>query len=161
MNRYDFETMWLIESPVDDVWDAIVAGDRWPEWWPFLESTSEIAAGDSDGLGAVRRYTWRGPLLYKLAFEITVTKIEKPFLLEGTARGDLDGVGRWTLSEGDEKHTLVRYSWSVQTTRLWMNMIAPVAGRLFVWNHDQVMAAGRKGLTDYLDAQRTRREPHR
>ena len=150
MSDYAFETVWMIDAPIEAVWDAIVTSEQWPEWWPYLESVVEVAPGDSAGVGAIRGYTWRGPLPYRLTFEVTVTKMERPVLLEGEARGDLRGVGCWLLSEQGRHATRVRYVWQVKTTRPWMNVLAPLARGLFTWNHDQVMRAGGAGLAGYL-----------
>ncbi len=150
MSEYIFETVWTIDAPIEAVWDAIVASERWPEWWPYLESVVEVAPGDSAGMGAILGYTWRGPLPYRLTFEVTVTKMERPVLLEGEARGDLKGVGRTLLSERGRHATRVRYIWQVKTTKPWMNVLAPLARGLFTWNHDLVMKAGGAGLAGHL-----------
>lgn len=152
MSEYAFETVWTLDAPIEAVWAAIMASERWTEWWPFLESIVEVAAGDSDGIGAIRRYQWHGLLPYRLTFEIMVARIERPVLLEGVASGDLEGIGRWTLSEQGGQATRVRYDWNVRTTKPWMNAIAPLARGLFAWNHDQVMKAGGEGLANYLGA---------
>jgi len=44
----------------------------------------------------------------------------------------------------------LRYDWQVRTTRLWMNLLAPLAKPLFRWNHDAIMQAGGIGLTRHL-----------
>jgi len=152
MSEYAFETVWTLEAPIEAVWNAIVASEQWPEWWPYLASVVEVAPGDSAGIGAIHRYTWHGLLPYTLTFEIMVVRLERPVLLEGAASGDLEGSGRWTLSALGSAATRVRYDWNVRTTKRWMNLLAPLAHGLFVWNHDQVMRAGGAGLADYLAA---------
>jgi len=139
-----------VAAPIEAVWDALVASGRWPEWWPYLEGVEEVAPGDADGIGAVHRYSWRGPLPYRLTFEMVVTRIERPFLLAGTARGDLEGTGQWTLMSGGNGTTRVRYDWNVRTTKAWMNLAAPVARGIFAWNHDMIMRAGGNGLSRHL-----------
>ena len=32
--RYSFLTTWLLDAPVEPVWDAIYDTDAWPSWWP-------------------------------------------------------------------------------------------------------------------------------
>ena len=66
------------------------------------------------------------PAPYDLTFESRVTRREPPYLLEGDADGELIGVGRWRLFEGQA--TAVVYEWNVRTSRAWMNRLAPVAG---------------------------------
>jgi uncharacterized protein YndB with AHSA1/START domain len=150
MKVYNFRTVWLIEAPIGAVWDAIVDSERWPEWWPFLESVEVIAKGEYCGIGSIRRYTWGGTLPYRLAFQITVTKIERPQLIEGVASGDLEGLGRWTLSEEGGRSTRVEYLLRARSTKPWMNMSAPLLGCFFRWNHNRVMNSGLKGLCNYL-----------
>jgi uncharacterized protein YndB with AHSA1/START domain len=150
MKEYNFRTVWVIEAPIGVVWDAISASERWPEWWPYLESVVEIDKGDFYGIGLIRRYTWGGALPYRLAFQITVTKIERPQLIEGVASGDLEGLGRWTLSEEGGTLTHVEYLLRARSTKPWMNMTAPLLGWFFRWNHNRVMESGREGLCNYL-----------
>jgi uncharacterized protein YndB with AHSA1/START domain len=150
MREYDFKTVWVLDAPIETVWDAIAASERWTEWWPYLESVVEIAKGDSCGIGSVRRYTWGGALPYRLAFQIMVTKIERPLTIEGVASGDLEGVGRWKLSAEGGTSTRVEYLLSARSTKPWMNMAAPLLGWFFKWNHNRVMNSGREGLGNYL-----------
>jgi hypothetical protein len=78
-------------------------------------------------------------------------RIEPPRLLEGIAKGELQGRGLWQLSSEDSE-TIVRYDWSVETTKRWMNLLAPIARPLFEWNHNVVMSWGAKGLAERLGA---------
>jgi hypothetical protein len=150
MASYRFATCWNVAAPIESVWEVLTAGERWPEWWPYLESVEQVAAGDAAGIGAIHRYIWRGPLPYRLTFDMVVTRVERPFALGGTAWGDLEGSGLWTLQSGEDLTTQIRYDWDVRTTRAWMNLLAPVARGLFAWNHDLVMKAGEKGLSRHL-----------
>jgi hypothetical protein len=70
-------------------------------------------------------------------------------LLEGEARGELDGVGRWTLSEGEDG-TLVRYDWTVDVTKPWQRALAPLLRPVFAWNHGVVMGWGEEGIRKRL-----------
>jgi uncharacterized protein YndB with AHSA1/START domain len=150
MPSYNFATFWIFAAPIESVWSALIASERWPEWWPYLEAVVQVAPGDSAGIGAIHRYSWRGPLPYRLTFEMVVTRIERPFVLGGSARGDLEGTGQWTLSAGENGTTRVRYDWNVRTTIPWMNLLAPFARGLFARNHGLVMRAGREGLSRHL-----------
>jgi len=67
------------------------------------------------------------------------TRVEPINVIEGRAIGELQGTGRWQLSH-DGALTTARYDWKVQTTKAWMNLVAPIARPLFSWNHDVVMA---------------------
>ena len=149
MEYYQFATFWRINSPLPAVWDLIYHSEHWPEWWRGLESVVELDKGDENGLGNLRRYTWKGALPYRLTFDIRTTRIQLQVLIEGVSSGDLDGTGIWRFSrEGDL--TVVRYDWRVQTAKRWMNALVPVARPLFRWNHDKIMEWGRKGLVKRL-----------
>jgi hypothetical protein len=89
-------------------------------------------------------------LPYRIEFEVTTRRVERPHLMEGHAVGELTGVGRWRLYEHDGV-TAALYEWDVSTTRRWMNALAPVARPIFAWNHDWVMARGGEGIARLLD----------
>jgi hypothetical protein len=145
MTRYEFITQWELSAPIDRVWDEIYHSERWPEWWKAVEAVEQIAPGDASGVGAVRRYTWRGVLPYRLTFEMTTTRVEPRVRLEGIASGELSGQGCWHFSNRDSM-TQVRYEWKVETSKRWMQFLRPVARPLFEWNHDVVMRWGFEGL---------------
>jgi len=149
MAQYDFVTIWHVDAPVEQVFDALSASEKWPEWWQGVEAVEELAPGDADGVGNLRRYTWKSKLPYRLIFDMRTTRVDRPYVLEGVAEGELDGRGLWTLTPRGNG-TEIRYDWRVQTTRLWMNLLAPVAKPIFRWNHDVVMAWGGEGLARRL-----------
>ena len=152
MPGYEFLTTWCLEAPREPVWDAIWDAERWPEWWRGVVAARTVSTGDSSGVGQVGRYTWRSRLPYDLEFEMATTKVDKPRLLEGEARGELAGIGRWRLFEqdGEAPVTAVVYEWNVSTTKPWMNLLAPLARPVFEWNHDWVMRNGGEGLATLL-----------
>jgi hypothetical protein len=78
-----------------------------------------------------------------------VTRAERPHLLEGHARGGLEGVGICRLYEGPAGTAIV-YSWDVSTTSRWMNRLAVLARPAFLWNHDYAMRQGAHGLATQL-----------
>jgi hypothetical protein len=152
---YRFLTTWLVEAERERVWDAIYESERWPEWWRGVEEAERLADGDENGIGQVGRYVWRSRLPYPVRFEMTTTRVERPFLLEGDAVGELAGTGRWRLFEEATTRphvTAVLYEWDVSTTKAWMNLLAPIARPVFQWNHDWVMRNGGTGLAKLLGA---------
>ncbi|HEY7151094.1 MAG TPA: SRPBCC family protein [Solirubrobacterales bacterium] len=152
MPSYEFLTTWCLEAPREPIWDAIWDAERWPQWWRGVVAARTMAEGEDDGVGQIGRYTWRSRLPYDLDFEMTTTRVDRPYLLEGRADGELAGVGRWRLFEqgGEVPVTAVVYEWSVTTTKPWMNLLAPIARPLFEWNHDWVMRNGGAGLAELL-----------
>lgn len=126
MTTYSFVTIWRVKAPIENVWNEIYHSQDWPVWWKGVENVVEISKGDERGVGSVHRYTWKSKLPYRLSFDMKTNRIEPPLLLEGIATGELQGRGLWQLStEGRE--TIVRYDWKVETTKQWMNLLAPLA----------------------------------
>ncbi|TFH88560.1 polyketide cyclase [Billgrantia azerbaijanica] len=150
MAAYSLTTLWYLEVPIESVFQALGEAPLWPAWWPSLLAVEERVAGDADGTGRVYRYTWQSRLGYRLCFDIRVTRIARPWLIEGEASGDVCGAGRWRLCEQGGV-TQVRHEWRVATTRRWMNLAAPLARPLFVWSHHAVMRDGARGLARRLD----------
>ena len=147
---YSFVTRWSISSPLEKVWDAVFHSERWPSWWKGVERVVEIEPATGEcAVGSLRRYTWKSRLPYRLTFDMRVTRVEPLVKIESAASGELEGTGVWSFSrKGAMTH--VRYDWNVRTTKLWMNVAAPIAGPLFKWNHNVVMGWGSEGLANLL-----------
>ncbi len=149
---YRFLTTWVLDAPREDVFDAIHAVERWPEWWHGVESVERLdGGGGDDGVGSIYRHRWRSILPYTVRFDMQTTRIERPLVLEGRATGELEGIGRWAFAERDGE-TVVTYEWNVRTTRPWMNVLAPVGRPVFAWSHNVVMRRGGVCLARRLDA---------
>lgn len=149
--NYRFVTRWDIPTTIDRVWRELMTPDEWPTWWRGVEKVELLRPGEGPGIGAVRRYTWKSRLPYRLSFTMETTRIEDQRLIEGRATGELEGRGCWSLAS-DNGVTHVEYVWEVATTKLWMRLLNPIARPLFAWNHDVVMNWGREGLLRRLDA---------
>ncbi len=148
---FELVTDWRVEAPIERVWAALLAVEDWPQWWPMVRQVSLLMPGDAQGLGAVRRLRWATALPYSLAFDMETVRVEPLTLIEGLASGELDGVGRWTLT-ADGSGTRVRYDWQVAATKPWMRVLAPLLRPVFAWNHGVVMARGLEGLKAWLAA---------
>ena len=149
MAEYKFITIWRLEAPQAQVWDLIFHSEDWPAWWRGVEKVERVKDGDAKYVGAIHRYTWKSKLPYRLIFEMETTRVEPINVIEGRAIGELQGTGRWQFSN-DGQVTSARYDWKVQTTKAWMNYLAPIARPVFSWNHDVVMGWGGAGLAKRL-----------
>jgi Polyketide cyclase / dehydrase and lipid transport len=149
--NYRFLTTWLVEAPREDVFEALWDSERWPTWWRGVESVVKLEDGDEEGVGSLGRYTWKSRLPYRLEFETRTVRVERPYLMEGHADGELAGTGTWRVYEQDGVSAVV-YDWNVRTTAAWMNLLGPVARPFFKWNHDVVMRWGGEGLSKLLDS---------
>ena len=125
MMQFSLTTIWLIEAPIEAVWEAVYRSEHWPTWWPYVARVMETEPGEIGGVGNVRRYTWRTRLLYNLSFNATTTRIERLTLLEGAVCGELEGCGRWRFYRQDDI-TSVRYDWDVSIHQIWLRRLAPL-----------------------------------
>ena len=146
MSDYEFITVWKVPAPLPAVWETIKHSETWSEWWKGVIRVVELKAGDADGLGSVRRSTWKSALPYTLEFDSEITRIEPMNLIEARAFGELEGSGLWQFRAETDDLTRVQYDWRVKTTRSWMNLLAPVARPFFRWNHNVIMGWGEEGL---------------
>ncbi len=149
MPSFHFDTTWHLEAPIAVVFDVLTDSLHWPEWWPGLVEVQPLEAGNESGIGRTQRFVWKSRLGYFLRFDIRITRVCEPYLIEGRASGDVAGVGSWRL-DGNERITRVRYCWQVRTVRPWMGVLARVARPLVVWNHHAMMREGRVGLVRHL-----------
>jgi hypothetical protein len=149
MQHYAFVTIWRYNAPIERVWQHLQDAGQWPQWWKGVVRVATIEEGQQDGLGSVRIFTFKSVLPYTLSFHSRVTAVAHLERIEGQAFGELDGYGVWTL-HAEEGVTTVRYDWTVKTTKWWMNILAPVARPLFVWNHNVIMRWGGNGLAERL-----------
>jgi uncharacterized protein YndB with AHSA1/START domain len=148
---YHYISTWQLQAPIERVWAALSDLEQLPAWYPAIQEVQTLTAGDPDGVGSRVRYLIKGRLPMQLAFEATIARVKPPRELELRAEGDLAGTGRWELQQQDEV-TTVRYLWEVQTTRPWMNVLAPVARPLFTWYSKGVMLQAGQGLARHLEA---------
>ena len=127
------------------MWAELYRPIDWPKWWRGVLSVEQLEPGDSTGLGAYYRIVMRSALPYRLIFNVRTTRLVRPTIIEAVSDGELKGVGLWTLSV-QPAGTAIRYDWNVDTTKRWMQALAPIARPVFEWNHDVVMRWGREGL---------------
>jgi len=149
MADYEFVTIWNFDSPLEPVWEHIKHSENWNQWWKGVIRVVELREGDAEGLGSIRRSTWKSVLPYTLEFDSEITRIEPMRLIAARAFGELNGTGLWQFEPRDGG-TRVQYDWRVKTTKPWMNFMTPLARPFFKWNHDTIMGWGEEGLRKRL-----------
>lgn len=152
MSDYHFVTRWRVHAPAEEIFDALIEVEHWPEWWSTVARVERLDPGDADGIGARYRYSFTTRLPYTLTFELRTLQLDYPTFIEIEAAGELVGKGIWRLAPRGGI-TDVQYDWIVRTTKRWMNLIAPIARPLFEFNHDAVMHDGARGLASLLDTE--------
>ncbi len=151
MAHFEFVTLWRLKAPLAPVWACIYDHERWPSWWKGVEKVDVIRPGGPDSVGTLTRQVWKSALPYRLRFDIEITKVEPMRVMEVAAKGELQGIGIMSFAEEHEE-VVVRFDWRVETTRPWMNLLAPLAGRLFRWNHGVIMDWGAECIAKRLGA---------
>lgn len=151
MARFELVTHWYLDAPIEKVWERLRDADTWPLWWPSVIRVEPLKGGGADGIGTIRRLHWKTALPYAVRFDVEVVGIEPLARIEGRARGELEGVGVWTLRR-ESCGTVARYDWRVEVTKAWMRTLAPILRPVFAWNHAVVMRRGEAGLARLLRA---------
>lgn len=149
MTSYRFTTTFALTAAPREVFDAV----QEPEWlagFSHVRRLEQRSPAGADGLGLTYDVTV-GTVPYRLRWTMRTVAAIPAIHVAWAASGDLTGEGSWTLASVDAGvHVTSR--WHVVAGPRWMRLLAPVAGPLFVWNHDRVMAAGTRRLADHLDA---------
>ena len=151
MADYRFLTTWVLDAPLQPIWDALYDVERWPSWWRGVKRVTELVHGEGNGVGTVYRHVWRSVIPYEVTFDARVMRVEEPHVIEAAATGSLEGTGTFRLFAAP-LGTAVTYEWAVRTTKSWMNVVAPVGRPVFAWNHHAVMKNGGRGLAQLLGA---------
>ena len=147
--RFVYVTQWHLDAPIEQVWNALVDVESWPQWWPHVHAVQALRRGATNDLGTVRRLRWGSRLPYGFTLEVTTTEVRKPARLAGRATGDMAGTGVWELQR-DGTGTRVRYTWELALHTRWMRLCAPFMAPVFRWNHEGVMRSGGRGLARHL-----------
>jgi uncharacterized protein YndB with AHSA1/START domain len=145
VTQFHLTTHWSLDAPVGSVWAELARPEAWPQWWKGMSDVHLLEEGDSSGMGAYRRITWKGVLPSRFTFNMRTVKVQPRALIESVADGQLTGVGRWQLSRSGSG-TQVQHDWIVNVPVPRFPILGAIAGLLFKWNHRALMAAGRKGL---------------
>ncbi|HSU48550.1 MAG TPA: SRPBCC family protein [Arthrobacter sp.] len=143
---YDFRTVWRVPGTPHEV--AQVLGDplTLDRWWPAVYlGLHLVEEGTESGLGRVVDLYTKGWLPYTLRWTLTVTEpiTETGFAL--TARGDLNGSGRWTFRQ-DGPETVITYHWRVSAAKKLLRRLSWLLKPAFAANHRWAMAQGEESL---------------
>ncbi len=130
------------------MWQTLSATPfSWPEWWPELQNVHNVKL--VDGItGSAFSCTWKARG-YTLRSDITVRESHFPDSIIMCSTGDLVGTANCNIKE-IKGSTIIKMDWQVQTTKAWMNLLAPVLKPLFTSNHHRVMNSGERGIQRYM-----------
>ena len=153
MARYHFVTEFEVGADRDTVWEALNDPTKWPSWWRWLKRVDLLEEGGAERLGARYHYAFGTALPYTLSFEMRVVAVDRARTLAGEASGELQGSGHWLLTDAAGGGTAATYTWLVETTKRWMNVLAPIGRPAFSWNHDVLMKDFAKGVARTTDSE--------
>ena len=151
MTKFSFVSVWKLEAPLEPVWDALLRCEDWPSWWTGVVSVDVLSRGDANRVGFTSRQVWKSKLPYELKFQGSLTKVEPMTRVELMSQGELSGSGVMRFAQ-EGAITTFQYDWNVDTTKAWMNLLAPIAKPFFAWNHDIIMDWGAHGLAKKIGA---------
>jgi uncharacterized protein YndB with AHSA1/START domain/mannose-6-phosphate isomerase-like protein (cupin superfamily) len=144
--EYLFVDEWDVAAPPEAVFDALADARTYPRWWSPVYIDAE--ADGPPALGRESRQHFKGRLPYHLRTRSTITRLERPRVLEGEVEGDLRGRGVWTLTP-TARGTHVRFDWRVYADRPLLRTLTPVLRPLFRWNHAYAIGRAKAGLEPY------------
>lgn len=132
MKTYSFRDDWHVDAPPTRVWELVSQPESFPQWCSVYQEARIIKG--TGGVGTEAVFKFRVLLPYSLSLTSTVTRSEPPHIAEGTVAGELAGTWRWTL-EPERDGTLVIFEESVTTNKWFLDLLAPIAHKLFEMNH--------------------------
>ena len=141
-----FVDEWEVAAPREAVFEAIADARTYPEWWRPVYITTE--ADGPPEVGRSSSQYFKGRLPYKLRTHSTITRLERPTIVEADVGGDLRGRGLWTLTERNGG-THVRFDWRVFADRPLLRRLTPALRPLFRWNHNWAIKRAMEGLEPY------------
>jgi ribosome-associated toxin RatA of RatAB toxin-antitoxin module len=147
VKTYSFRDEWHVDASPERVWELISRPLSYPDWWPIYQEAKVIK--DTGGVGSTAHLKFRVLLPYTLSITTTTTRSEPPRVAEGSVTGELDGTWRWTL-QPEGGGTQVTFEETVMTKKWLLNLLAPIASKLFEMNHRIAAQRGAEGMRAYL-----------
>ncbi len=151
MRRYRFRDEWVVQAPPAAVWKLISDPTTFPDWWPIYQEARFLER--RDGVGSRILLKFRVLLPYTLSIISTVEQMDEPVSLAGRVSGELEGTWSWTLTPVGAG-TRVVFQEEVGTNKRVLDLLAPVAVKLFELNHRIAAQRGARGMQDYFARQR-------
>jgi uncharacterized protein YndB with AHSA1/START domain len=152
---YHLGYRWLIKGPIDVVFDLLSHARGYPAWWSPCFKSAE--SDDADvAVGARSHLRVRSRLPYELVWDITLTELDRPNLIEVdtivrlSGRFPLRGPIRYTLTDGPDGVEVVNDQVIVSERRLPRPLRA-LLQRAFAYNHAWAFNIGGRGLQRAVD----------
>jgi ribosome-associated toxin RatA of RatAB toxin-antitoxin module len=147
VRTYEFRDEWSVDARPEHVWALISRPETYPNWWPIYQEAKVLK--DTGGVGSEAMLKFRVLLPYTLTITTRTTRSDPPLIAEGSVTGELNGTWRWTLQPHDGG-TRVIFEETVSTDKWFLNLLAPVAHKLFALNHRIAAERGAAGMKAHL-----------
>jgi uncharacterized protein YndB with AHSA1/START domain len=145
---------WLIQGPIDVVFDLLSHAKDYPAWWQPCFKAAQ--ADDVVAVGARAHLRVRSRLPYELIWDITLVELDRPNVLvvetnlRLSGRFPMHGPIRYTLTEGPDGVEVVNDQIIVAERRLPRPLRA-VLQRAFAYNPAWAFEIGGRGLQRETD----------
>lgn len=145
--RYHFVSEYTFEGERQAIWRALVDFEHIGQWWEGLERLDIVRpAAGGDGIGLIYRNYVRAPLGYTFDYSCEVVGVEPLRRLDLLASGELVGRGRFLLADNVDGTLSLAFHWMVETPKVWITLLTPIARPIFTRNHDRMMTSFGAGL---------------
>lgn len=135
---YFFQHSWELKAPVETLWGIVGEPENWSSIFYGLSIQQD--SEETTSLSEDSRYSVqiKGSLPYTLSFKVDILKFLKKELLLVEIGGDLRGIGKFeTYRYGDK--TKINFKMNVVPVKCWMRLVAPIARKFFVKNHNLIV----------------------
>jgi len=145
---------WLINGPIDVVFDLLSHAKDYPTWWQPCFKSAE--SDDEVAIGARSHLRVRARLPYELIWDITLVELDRPNVivvdtdLRLSGRFPMHGPIRYMLTEGPDGVEVVNDQVIVAERRL-PRPLRTVLQRAFAYNHAWAFRIGGRGLQGVVD----------
>lgn len=127
-----------------ELWERLTSTDEYLDWWPWLRRFD-------DGGGFEESQRWAclvaPPLPYRVAFEVTLDRVERAQRVDATVTGDIAGTARLTLID-HRRGCVARLESVLQPSHPVLRGYGLVARPLVEMGHGWVLDRGRRQFVE-------------
>ena len=146
----EYEGMFHLDLPPEEVWAIISRTDRFQDWWGWLRELE--TEGSALQTGSVLRGVVVPPLPYRMRLEVVLVKSTRPHRIDAVVSGDLRGDASLTFTpDGDGTQAII--GWDIEMMQKPMRLAARLAHPVLRWGHDLVVHATVEGFRRLLAAE--------
>ena len=146
---YHFDQEWVVNAPLETVWEGLIHVDQWYRWWEGLEFSNSTDNLPVTMTGKQYITRWKGSFPYYLDIQAVIVDARANVSISADIHGDIKGACTCRI-EKTRDGTRGFFSLNVHTCNPWMTILSPFLKERFSKNHNSIMAKGIVGFTSYL-----------